>query len=101
MVNQHVELLPSLLECTNHHCDPTAFFDTKNKQLICIKSINKGEEITFFYPSAEWDMDQSFICNCGSKDCIKTIKGAKYLSKNVLNNYQFTEFIQQKLKANK
>jgi hypothetical protein len=98
--NQHVELLPTLLECTNHSCSPTAFFDTKNKQLICIKTINKGDEITFFYPSAEWEMDQSFICNCGSANCIKTIKGAKYLPKNVLNNYQFTEFIQLKLKAN-
>jgi SET domain len=97
--NQHIELLPTILECTNHSCVPTAFFDTKNKQLVCIKPIKKGEEITFFYPSAEWEMDQSFICNCGSANCIKTIKGAKYLPKNVLNKYQFTEFIQQKLKA--
>jgi SET domain len=98
--NQHVELLPKVLECTNHSCDPNAFFDTTNKQLICIKSIKKGEEITFFYPSAEWDMNQSFVCNCGAKQCMGTIKGAKYLPKNALKNYQFTDFIQQKLKAN-
>ncbi len=98
--NQHVELLPTLLECTNHSCDPTGFFDTKNQQFICIKSIKKGEEITFFYPSAEWAMDQSFVCNCGSKNCLGLIQGAKFLPKNVLINYQFTDFIQQKLKEN-
>jgi hypothetical protein len=95
--NQHVELLPMLLECTNHSCAPNAFFDTTNKQLVCIKPIENGEDITFFYPSAEWEMDQSFVCNCGSTDCTNVVKGAKFLPENLLNKYQFTDFIQQKL----
>jgi hypothetical protein len=98
--NQHIELLPTLLECTNHSCNPNAFFDTSKKQFVCIKPIKKGEEFTFFYPSAEWEMDQSFNCNCGEKNCIGTIKGAKYLPKNVLKKYQFTDFIQRKLMDN-
>jgi hypothetical protein len=95
--NQHVELLPKLLECTNHSCAPNAFFDTTHKQLVCIKPILNGDDITFFYPSAEWEMDQAFVCNCGSTDCINVVKGAKFLPKNLLNKYQFTDFIQQKL----
>ena len=62
--NQHIELLPSHLECANHSCDPNSFFDTTKRQLVCIKPIKKGDEITFFYPSAEWDMDRPFECIC-------------------------------------
>ena len=97
---EHIELLPTFLECLNHNCSPNCFFDTTKKQLICLKPINKGDEFTFFYPSAEWDMDQPFECVCGSKDCIGVVRGAKYLPKSVLNKYRFTDFIQQKLNQN-
>ena len=66
----HIELLPECLECANHSCDPNCFFDTTRMELMAIKPIHKGDELTFFYPSAEWDMNQSFKCLCGSKECI-------------------------------
>jgi len=97
--NQHIELLPSFLECTNHSCNPNTFFDTDRRQLVCIKQIKKGDEITFFYPSAEWDMDRPFYCSCGSEQCIGYIAGAKYLTKMQQAHYRFTGFIQQKLAA--
>jgi SET domain len=59
--NKHIILQPSFLECINHSCAPNAFFDTTKKELICVKPIAIGEEITFFYPSAEWDMDQAIV----------------------------------------
>ncbi len=95
---RHVELLPHALECVNHSCEPNAFFDTEKLQLICIKPITHGEEITFFYPSAEWDMGAPFDCHCGSAHCIGRVAGAKYLSVVQRTQYQFTEFIQQKIK---
>lgn len=96
---EHVELFPEYLECINHGCDPNCFFDTSTLQLIALKPINDGEEMRFFYPSAEWDMDQPFTCNCGAKACIGTIQGAKYLTDVQLRRYRFTDFIQQKLAA--
>lgn len=99
--NQHIELMPSYLECANHSCNPNAFFDTTKSQFICIKQIKKGEEITFFYPSAEWDMDRPFDCLCKSLNCIGQVKGAKYLTKEQLTRYRFTDFISKKLLANK
>lgn len=93
----HIELLPECLECANHSCDPNCFFDTTRMELMAIRPIHKGDELTFFYPSAEWDMDQSFQCFCGSKECIGTIKGAKYLSEDALKKYRFTDFIKSKL----
>lgn len=96
---EHVELFPEYLECINHSCEPNCFFDTSSLQLVALRPIKVGDELGFFYPSAEWDMDQSFECNCGTKSCVGIIKGAKYLTDAQLRKYRFTDFIQQKLAA--
>ena len=95
----HIELLPECLECANHSCEPNCFFNTTTMELVAIKPVKKGDELTFFYPSAEWDMNQAFQCNCGNKECVGNIKGAKYLSDAALKKYRFTDFIQSKLAA--
>ncbi|HBK89939.1 MAG: SET domain-containing protein-lysine N-methyltransferase [Cyclobacteriaceae bacterium] len=97
---QHILLRPEYLECINHSCDPNCFFDTTRKVLVAVRAIQEGDEFSFFYPSAEWNMDQAFQCLCGSPRCIGMIKGAKYLSPELVRQYQFTDFIQQKLKEN-
>jgi hypothetical protein len=97
--DQHIELIPSWLQFTNHSCDPNAFFDTTNKQLVCIKPIRKGDEITFFYPSSEWDMDRPFGCHCKSSMCRGRISGAKHLTKQVQDRYRFTDYIQAKINS--
>lgn len=97
--NKHIELMPQYLECINHSCDPNCFFDVTKKQLIALKSIEEGEEFTFFYPSTEWSMDRSFHCFCGTGICLGHIQGAKYLTPEAASRYRFSEFIQQKLKA--
>lgn len=94
---EHVELFPEYLECINHSCEPNCFFDTASLQLVALRPIKVGDELGFFYPSAEWDMDQSFPCNCGTKNCVGNVKGAKYLTDAQLRKYRFTDFIQQKL----
>ncbi len=96
---QHIILQPTYLECVNHSCDPNVFFNTATKELICLQPIKVGDEFTFFYPSAEWDMDQSFECHCETSSCIGFVRGAKYLSEAQIKNYRFTDFIQQKLRS--
>jgi len=68
-------------------------------ELVAIKEIAEKEEFNFFYPSAEWDMDQSFKCHCRTDQCVGVIKGAKYLSENDLKKYRLTDFIQQKIRS--
>jgi len=92
----HIELLPECLACANHSCDPNCFFDTTSMEFIAIKEIPAGEEFTFFYPSAEWDMDQPFQCTCGYEQCIGIIQGARYLTNEIINKYRITDFIRQK-----
>jgi hypothetical protein len=93
---EHIELLPEYLECINHSCDPNCFFDTSQMELVALRNIAEGEELTFFYPSTEWDMDQAFRCGCGSRNCIGMIKGARYLSPDNIARYRFTDYISGK-----
>lgn len=96
-VNKHITLQPEFLQYINHSCNPNVFFDTSTMQLVALKELQVEEELTFFYPSTEWQMTQSFNCYCGSNACIGDIKGAAYLSKEVQERYRFTDFIQQQL----
>lgn len=96
--NRHITLQPHYLQFVNHSCDPNVFFDTTNMQLVCIKAMGPGEEMCFFYPSTEWDMAQSFLCNCENKDCLQLINGAAHLNKATLQKYRLSDYIIQQLK---
>ncbi|GAA4740959.1 SET domain-containing protein-lysine N-methyltransferase [Flavisolibacter ginsenosidimutans] len=99
--NVHIVLSPSFLQYVNHSCSPSAFFDTTLMQFVALKNIAEGEELTFFYPSAEWEMAQAFDCRCGHHNCLGTISGAAFLSTEVLQRYRLTDFIQRKLAEQK
>lgn len=94
---QHIILLPEFLQYINHSCNPNAFFNTSTMELLALRAIAPGDEFTFFYPSTEWFMAETFECNCGEPGCVGTIKGAKQLTTDVLNRYRLTDFIQRKL----
>jgi hypothetical protein len=94
---EHITLEPEFLQYINHSCSPNVFFNTKTFQLVALQDLNVGDEITFFYPSTEWDMVQPFSCFCNSKNCLQTIQGASHLSKEILQQYRLTDFIQQQL----
>ena len=96
---EHISILPEYLRYTNHSCSPNIFFNTATLEVVCLYPVEAGEELTFFYPSSEWDMAQPFDCCCGSKDCLGSIQGAAHLSDAVLEKYTLTDFIQQKVKA--
>lgn len=89
---EHIELNSDIVYL-NHSCDPTCIMDVKNMLVRLIKDVPVEGELTFFYPSTEWDMDQPFKCWCNSSGCIGTVKGAKYLSKELLSNYFINEHI--------
>ncbi|MEQ1676306.1 MAG: SET domain-containing protein-lysine N-methyltransferase [Chitinophagaceae bacterium] len=96
-IGKHITLQPEFLQYINHSCDPNVFFDTTTMQLVALKELAVEEEMTFFYPSTEWKMTQSFNCYCGSNNCMGEIRGAAYLSKEAVGHYRFTDFIQQQL----
>lgn len=97
----HITLLPEYLQYVNHCCSPNVFFDISALQLVCLSSIEFGEELRFFYPSAEWELAQPFLCNCGSKNCLQLINGAAHIEDATLKKYRLTEFIMEKIKKEK
>lgn len=96
-VSTHITLSPTFLQYANHSCSPNTFFDTTRLEYIALQNIEPGDELTFFYPSTEWKMQQPFSCNCNSHRCLGTISGAAFLSTSVLKNYRLTDFIQHQL----
>ena len=96
-IGKHITLQPEFLQYINHSCEPNVFFNTTTMQLVALKEIQAEEEMTFFYPSTEWQMTQSFSCYCGHAACIGDIRGAAFLSKEAQEKYRFTDFIQEQL----
>lgn len=96
-IDKHIMLQPEHLQYINHSCDPNVFFDTYLMKVVALKAIGEGDEMTFFYPSTEWNMVQPFKCFCGTARCLGEIKGAAHISPEVLRSYKVTRFIQQQL----
>ncbi len=69
----------------NHSCNPNSGLIIKNEKvnLIAIKNIKNGKEITYDYSTTINEDNWKMRCNCGSKICRKIIKDFKYLPKNI------------------
>ncbi|KAI5454372.1 hypothetical protein NCC49_004427 [Naganishia albida] len=93
--DDHFELNSDLL-FVNHSCTPNVAFDLSHPRSseqsasatyppewhlrTLSRPVAKGEALTFFYPSTEWDMGAPFACACGESNCLGQIQGAKYLT---------------------
>jgi hypothetical protein len=95
---RHIELNPEFLAAINHGCDPNVFFDVDTFALRCVRDIKKGEQLTYFYPSTEWQMIQPFDCSCGSPKCLGYIQGAHAIDPDLIQRYNLSSFIQSQLK---
>ena len=86
---------------TNHSCNPNAFIRKRN-ELVALKNINKGDEITFDYSTTMNDNKEEIEktggelwttpCNCGSKNCRKIIDQFKTLPQEVKEFYIKNKF---------
>lgn len=94
----HVELNSDLLY-TNHSCDPSLVFDMEKLEVRVIddRPLRRGDILTFFYPSTEWEMAQEFDCQCGSRRCLGKITGAKQMRQEELRRYWLNAHIEEML----
>ena len=81
------------LAALNHSCDPNVILDTEHLQMYVCKTIEKGDELSFFYPSTEWEMDAPFICLCGASSCIHVVAGARFLPLSTLEHHYLNTHI--------
>jgi len=68
----------------NHSCDPSVKIDFNTMNFVALRDIKKCEEITYNYLTTEYDLVRDgldFDCKCDSKNCLKRIKGFKFLTK--------------------
>ena len=83
------------LSALNHSCDPNVILDTERLLVVARRDIEKGEELSFFYPSTEWEMDAPFICLCGSSNCIHVVAGARFLPLSTLEHHFLNRHIRE------
>jgi hypothetical protein len=91
--NRHTHV--GKLAALNHSCDPNVILDTERMLMIARRDIAKGEELFFFYPSTEWEMQAPFICLCGASNCIHVVAGARFLPLSTLENHYLNPHIRE------
>lgn len=84
--HEHIEELGHLA-FINHSCWPTTIVDVTAMTVTAAREIAAGEELTYFYPSTEWQLERPFVCLCGSWQCIRLVAGARYLSVDALSRH--------------
>lgn len=98
--NLHIELNSDLVYI-NHSCAPTLIFDMARWEVRVNpdleQGLKEGDELTFFYPSTEWDMAQPFDCLCKKGGCKGVIKGARDMRLAVLDEYWLSEHVRELL----
>lgn len=62
----------------NHSCDPNTRIVRRN--VIAVRSIRAGEELTFNYNTTESSLASPFTCHCGSLVCHGVIRGFTHLT---------------------
>ena len=92
-IDQHVEVKE--LASMNHSCDPSTMLDTTRMLVFAARGLASGDELTFFYPSTEWEMSSPFICLCGAPNCIHVVAGARFLPLSTLEAHFLNHHIRQ------
>jgi SET domain-containing protein len=66
----------------NHGCEPNVFLDFSCLCVRALRDIRSGDELKINYAATEYEMHDSFRCDCGSPECLRMIRGFKYLTKD-------------------
>ena len=83
------------LSALNHSCDPNTILDMENMLVVASRDIQAGDELSFFYPSTEWEMAAPFICLCGAPNCIHVVAGARFLPLSTLETHYLNKHIRE------
>jgi hypothetical protein len=66
----------------NHSCEPNSFLDFGCLCVRALRDIQRGEEVKINYAATEYEMHNSFRCDCGSSVCLGMIRGFKFLTRD-------------------
>ena len=94
----HIDLNSDLFY-VNHSCAPSLEYDVAAMEVRVsrYRDLKEGDLLTFFYPSTEWHMVQSFECTCHEAACLGKIVGASQFGKAKLQKYWLNQHIEDRL----
>jgi len=81
----------------NHNCEPNCGYDL-NDNIIAVKDIEQGSELTLDYAHFIVNHDQAFTCNCGSENCRTYILKDDWKELAYSIGFQFPTFMHPKLR---
>ena len=83
----------------NHSCEPNCGI-RGSLQVVAMRDIEPGEEITFDYAMTE-SSDYSMPCKCGRKNCRRIITGNDWKNEKLQQKYAgyFSEYLKKKLRT--
>ncbi|KAK1144633.1 hypothetical protein N8T08_004936 [Aspergillus melleus] len=97
-----IELNSDLVYC-NHSCNPSLVFDMTRFEVRVSEDrpLAVGDELSFFYPSTEWEMVQPFRCECsaGPDKCLGFIAGSSKVEPSTLARFWLNDHIRQLLEV--
>ena len=64
----------------NHGCDPNVAIDVSRRVIVARRAIAAGDQLRFDYNTTEWELAESFVCNCGVPACVGVAMGFAHLS---------------------
>jgi len=100
--DQFLESTVKFDDYLNHSCNPNCHIDWRSLNLVASRNIKEGEELTFDYNTSEYDLldmgNFTFNCNCQAENCLREIRGFKYLSPE--EKTRIKKFISPFLKIN-
>lgn len=73
--------------CINHSCDPNAGLLGEN-QVVAMRDIKRGEEITIDYAITEGSRRWRMNCRCGAPGCRRVIRSVRFLARPVFEKYK-------------
>lgn len=91
---EHIEWNSDMV-FANHSCDPNLGVDLSSPdrsqwKVVALKDVDTDEEVTWFYPSTEWDSwGGGFPCGCHATNCVGQYKGAISLTKEQLDQHPY------------
>jgi SET domain-containing protein len=85
----------------NHNCNPNCGMKGNNGEVISIRDIKNGEELTIDY-AMFMNNNSSMKCSCKSKECRKVITGTDWMKSELQKKYRgyFTDYIQRRINEN-
>jgi SET domain len=80
-VGAHVHLTPdgAPWSLVNHSCSPNTAIRFDRWELVALRPIDEGEELTWNYLTTEWELSCPFLCGCATDRCERTIRGFRHL----------------------